>query len=36
VPPYTVVGGAPAKVLKAITDEDKTNGKEPVAKQVFY
>jgi acetyltransferase-like isoleucine patch superfamily enzyme len=42
VPPYTVVGGAPARVIKAITDEeksageDKGNGKEPVKKQVFF
>jgi acetyltransferase-like isoleucine patch superfamily enzyme len=32
VPPYTVVGGVPAKVLKTITGE----GTKPVKQQVFY
>jgi acetyltransferase-like isoleucine patch superfamily enzyme len=32
VPPYTVVGGVPAKVLKTITGE----GMKPVKQQVFY
>jgi acetyltransferase-like isoleucine patch superfamily enzyme len=36
VPPYTVVGGVPAKALKTISGEDKSNGKEPVTKQVFF